>query len=115
MPELTISEKDFQSQIIDAAHLLGYRVAHFRAAQTKYGWRTPVSADGAGFPDMVLARRGTIDTEYGRLIFVEVKGAKGKLSEAQREWNSMLVHTNAEVYHWQVGKIELEEIVEILR
>ena len=110
---VTISEKDFQNQIIDAAHLLGYRVAHFRPAMNRRGqWMTAVAADGAGFPDMVLVRP---EPDGGRLIFMEVKGAKGIISEAQQAWLSALEFTSAEVYVWRVGKITIEEIVEILR
>ena len=110
-------EADFQQQIIDLARHLGYeKVAHFRPAMNRRGqWMTPVAADGAGFPDLLLVRGERWDSDESRLVFVEVKGAKGKLSDAQREWNSVLVRTKAEVYTWRVGKITLEEIVEILR
>lgn len=49
----SISEAELQSAVIELARTLGYRVAHFRAARTAQGWRTPVEADGAGFPDLV--------------------------------------------------------------
>mgnify|MGYP003677610739 FL=1 len=78
-----ISEAQFQKQVIQLAQLLGWRVAHFRAAQTSRGWRTPVAADGAGFPDLVLARRG-------QLIFAELKTQRGKLSNAQECWQEAL-------------------------
>jgi hypothetical protein len=32
---IQISEKQFQKQVIDLAHLLNYRVAHFRRADTR--------------------------------------------------------------------------------
>ena len=52
-----ISEKTFQRQVIDLLHLFGYRVAHFMPAMNAKGqWRTPVSADGKGFPDLVAVR-----------------------------------------------------------
>lgn len=114
--QVPITEKDFQAQIIDGAHLLGYKAAHFRAAMNRRGgWMTPVAADGAGFPDLFLVRGERWDSDASRLIFVEVKGAKGKLSEAQREWNSVLVRTKAEVYTWRVGETSIEQIMEILR
>lgn len=43
-------ERQWQAQVIELARILGWRVAHFRPALTKHGWRTPVQADGAGFP-----------------------------------------------------------------
>lgn len=103
-----MTEKDFQEQIVTLAHLYHYRVAHFRPAQTSKGWRTPVSADGKGFPDLCLVGNG-------RLIFAEVKSGKNKLSTEQWEWLEDLGRTKAEVYHWAEGKDSLEEIAEVLR
>jgi hypothetical protein len=48
------TESEFSSWVIDVAHLHGWRVAHFRPALTQRGWRTPVQADGRGFPDLIL-------------------------------------------------------------
>ncbi len=110
-------EADFQKAIIDAAHLLGYRVAHFRPAMNRRGqWMTAVAADGAGFPDLMMVRpANTIGGSSWRLLFVELKTAKGKVSEAQQAWLNDLNLTPAEVYVWRVGEISIEEIVEILR
>lgn len=81
---LAMSEAELQAAAIDLARLLRYRVAHFRPALSRDGrWRTPVAADGAGFPDLVLARRG-------RLIFAELKSTKGRVSTAQCEWLRVL-------------------------
>jgi hypothetical protein len=49
-------EQSFQSVVIEVARLAGWRVAHFRAARTVKGWKVPVTADGAGWPDLVLVR-----------------------------------------------------------
>ena len=72
-------EAEHQKQVIELARLLGWRVAHFRPAQTSRGWRTAVAADGAGFPDLVLVRDGFV-------IFAELKTDKGRLSMAQVTW-----------------------------
>jgi hypothetical protein len=77
--ELCITEEQFYQQVVDLAHVLGWRVAHFRAAQTAHGWRTPVGADGEGFPDLVMVRAG-------RIIFVELKSQKGVPSFEQAQW-----------------------------
>lgn len=79
MPAIEETEPEFQSAVIDYAQLMGWRVAHFRAARTERGWRTPVAADGAGFPDLVLVRGG-------RLIFAELKARRGALRSGQLEW-----------------------------
>lgn len=84
-----MTEKEFQKQVIELAQLFGWRVAHFRAARVIRGgtesWRTPVEADGAGFPDLVLAKGG-------RVLFVELKTDSGLsgLSDAQRDWLAAL-------------------------
>jgi hypothetical protein len=72
-------EKDLQRAVIDLAHLMGWRVAHFRPAQTARGWRTAVEADGKGFPDLVLTRGG-------RVMFRELKCNGGKASPEQEQW-----------------------------
>ena len=98
---MTISEADLQAAIIDLAHLLGWRVAHFRPAQNSRGaWRTAVSADGAGFPDLVLVRNGVV-------IFVELKSEKGRISPAQEAWLAALPHSLVwRPADWFAGRVE---------
>lgn len=74
-----MTEAQLQDAVITCAQVLGWRVAHFRPAHTARGWRTAVSADGAGFPDLVLAG-------HGRLVFAELKSARGKLGPEQVDW-----------------------------
>ena len=78
-PLSLVSEKEWTKTVIDLAHAYKWRVAHFRPALTKKGWRTPVQADGAGFPDLVLVRGD-------RLIFAELKTGKGKVTPEQWDW-----------------------------
>ena len=79
MTAIALTEAQFQEQVIDLARLAGWRVAHFRTARTAKGWRTPVAADGAGFPDLLLARGGC-------LLIAELKSEQGRLSTEQRAW-----------------------------
>lgn len=94
------TEAEWQATVIDYAHLTGWRVAHFRPAKTERGWRTAVSADGKGFPDLTLVRRG-------RLIFVELKAERGRLTPEQIEWLTALEvcalarAEGLEVYCWR--------------
>jgi len=67
---------------------------------------TPVQADGVGFPDLCLVREQ-------RIIFAELKSAKGKVSDEQFIWLENLGKTKAEVYIWR--PVDREEIEEILR
>jgi hypothetical protein len=78
-----ITEADLQQCVIDYAHLTGWWVAHFRPAQTSGRWSAPVSADGAGFPDLVMARRGEV-------VIAELKSEKGRISDAQQAWLTAL-------------------------
>ena len=88
-----MSEADWQEQVIAFARLRGWAVAHFRPAQTSKGWRTPVTADGAGFPDLVLVRE--------RVVVVELKSETGRLSVEQRRWLIALEAAHAEHYLWR--------------
>lgn len=90
--ELTLKEGDWQKQVIDYAQLRGWKVAHFRPAKTERGWRTPVSADGKGFPDLVLVRPPEI-------LFVELKADKGKLRAEQKDWLEKIERVEVEARH----------------
>lgn len=99
-----MTEEQFLQQILQLARLLGWHTAHFRAAKTSRGWRTAVSGDGKGFPDLVLTR--------DRTIYAELKAARGKLSPEQEEWRDRLLLAGCEWYLWQPS--QFEEIASIL-
>jgi len=111
------SEKEFQSQIIDLAHRLGWYIVHFRPAMTKDGWRTPVQGDGAGFFDCIMFKPP-------RIIFAELKSEKGKLTKGfftkrrytmgEEDWLEVLQRCQAvETYVWR--PTDFETIVRILQ
>lgn len=103
-----LTEEQFQQQVFDLARLCGWKVAHFRVARTQYGWRTPVSADGKGFPDTVLAKAGR------PVIFAELKRKGNKPSPEQEAWLALLkVCLGVQSYIWYPK--DFEKIVEILR
>lgn len=87
-----MKEAELQSAVIETARIFGWRVAHFRPAQTLEGWRTPVSADGKGFPDLVLVRE--------RVVYAELKGHGGKMSAEQIVWLDFLEDASQEAYVW---------------
>jgi len=93
-----IKEKDFRQQVVDLAKLLGF-MAYF-------SWTSIHSP--RGFPDLVLAH-----PEKKRVIYVELKSEKGKISLAQDEWLKTLADCGQEVYVWKPSS--WEEIVKILR
>lgn len=79
-----ISETAFLAQVVKAARLTGWIIAHFRPAMTAYGWRTAVQGDGAGWPDVVL-----IHPKKKRLIVAELKSETGATTAKQDEWLSV--------------------------
>jgi len=73
------SEDSLLRSIIAEAQLRGWLVYHARPARTKDGrWVTPMQGD-AGFPDLVLVRKP-------RVLFIEVKSERGKVSPEQWCW-----------------------------
>ena len=105
-------EAQLQKDVIDLAHAFKWRVAHFRPVRVQRAdgsvyYQTPVAADGAGFPDLVLARGGA----GGDVLFVELKSDTGQVEAKQREWLDTLRDGGATVYvwkpkHWKSGEIE---------
>jgi len=101
-----IPERIFTAQIIQLCKAFGWRVAHFRPGMTKRGrWKTAMSGD-IGFPDLVMARPP-------RLIFAELKSAKGRISPEQAIWLEYVGRCNVEKYEWRPAMIN--EIERILR
>lgn len=105
------TEAGFQDKVIEYARLKGWRVAHFRPAQTVKGWRTPVAADGNGFPDLVLVR--PTNDERAGVIFAELKSEAGKVRPEQREWLHDLERAGVEAYVWRPSNFD--DVMEILR
>lgn len=73
-----LSEDQFQASVIEAAQWYGWVIHHGRPARTAKGWRTAVQGV-AGFPDLVLARRG-------RVILAELKTDRAQPTLNQRHW-----------------------------
>lgn len=88
------SEAGFTRAVIQLAQLHGWRVMHQRPGLTRSGkWVTAISGD-VGFPDLCMVK-GT------RLLFAELKSAKGKLGPGQQEWLLRLGGAGAECYIWR--------------
>lgn len=102
------SEEHLLRCVIELAHLRGWICAHFRPAIISGGWRTPVQADGKGFPDLVMIR--TRDG-VGRMVVAELKSAKGVLRPEQERWIDAMRGAGVETYVWRPGDWELIERV----
>ena len=102
-----ISESELQSAVGELAQTLGYLVYHPRPALSRSGnWTTAVQFNGAGFPDLVIVG-------HGRILFRELKSARGRASRAQRVWMVALRAAGGDVdiwtsADWVSGKIEEE-------
>lgn len=89
-----MTEAQLQNCVRDCAQLFGWRFYH--------PWISVKSAKG--FPDCAMVRDR-------RLVFAELKGPRGKLTDAQRAWLDDLALAGAETYiwrpeHWLDGTIE---------
>ena len=103
-----MSERQLQDAIIELAKLLGWRIAHFRPAMTREGWRTAVQGH-VGFPDLVLLRPP-------RLIFAELKSKRGRVDFEQATWlNGLNEVKGVEQYCWRPADWELGSVEDILR
>lgn len=78
----SISETQFQKQVIQFAQLHGWRVAHFRPARVRRNgkdvYRTAIEGD-TGYVDLTLARDGVV-------VHAELKSDTGTLSVDQIAW-----------------------------
>lgn len=106
--KIQLSESQFQSQVTQLANLFGWSWMHIRTGMNLRGYyRTPISGPlGAGWPDLVL-------TKDQRLLFVELKAEKGKVTGLQSEVMGVLgLIPCAEVYVWRPS--DWDSILEIL-
>lgn len=103
------TEADLIRQIIEAGHLYGWLIAHFRGAWTVKGYRTAVQGDGAGFPDLVL-----VNERKGKVMFVEIKSNSGYLNGNQKMWKMAIESAQyCKYYIWR--PCDWDDILKILR
>jgi hypothetical protein len=95
-----MTEEEFKANVIELARTLGWRIHHDRPARLIDGeWRTAIEGD-AGFPDLVLARKG-------RLIIAELKAENGKLTGDQKQWIHEMANTTRPVIQvWKPSAIQ---------
>lgn len=106
------SEAAFQSWVIDMARVKGWRVCHFSDSRKDVGGgRLVGDKDAAGFPDLVMVRRG-------RLIFAELKSETRPVEQEQKDWlwdlNEVAVHTAFAVLSFTWRPSQRQEIASIL-
>lgn len=93
----TVPERRLQSMLLDAASALRWKAYHTFDSRRS----------APGFPDLVLVRPP-------RLLFVELKSEKGKLTVEQQRWLDVLSEVpGVECYVWRPD--DLQEALECLR
>lgn len=97
-----MTEADFQQQVLDLARLYRWRAYHTHDSRRSE----------PGFPDLVLLRAP-------RLIFAELKTARGRLTRAQCDWledlgqvadagrSSRADRGGVEVYLWRPADLQV--------
>ena len=73
-----MTESELRREVVELAHKLGWRVFSLPIAKT----RRPVK-DAVGYPDLTLARDGTV-------VWIELKQDDGRVSDAQIAWMNAL-------------------------
>ena len=92
-----LREADFQRQVLDLARIFGWRAYH--PMLSKWSER--------GFPDLTLIRPP-------RVVFAELKRAKGLTTVFQDEWAQLLsACPGVEYFLWRPD--DLDAIAELLR
>jgi len=92
-----ITERDFQRQVLDLAHILGWTVYH--PMLSKWSER--------GWPDLAMVRPP-------RFVLAELKRVGGKTTPDQDRWLEMLTACpGVETYLWRPS--DLDRVAEILR
>ena len=90
-----MGEREFQDCVIAYAQSHGWKVAHFRPSRVKRKgketWETPFIANARGYPDLTLVRE--------RVVWIELKSEKGKLTDDQTRWLVWLSDAGQEC-HW---------------
>lgn len=91
----SLSERDFQRQVVELARRVGFSVYHTHDSRRSE----------PGFPDLLCARAG-------RLLVAELKTEKGRLTGSQRAWLQTLEQAGVETHVWRPSM--WPEIVEVL-
>lgn len=96
------SERQWQEQVMELAALFGWQAWHFHDSRREVRPGVYVGdKDARGWPDLVLVRE--------RVVFVELKAEKGRVTKAQAACLLALGRAGVEVYVWRpsdIGKVK---------
>lgn len=105
------SEREFQEQVVQLARLRGWRVLWVRPVRVQRRGgavyhETPFGADGKGWPDLFLLRKG-------QKLALELKVKKNRPTDAQKAWIAEL--NAARIPTFVLYPKDWPEIEELLR
>lgn len=89
-----MSEDDLLTAVLDLCRYVNVRTLHIRPARTALGWRTAVSGDGKGFPDLLIVGSKGV-------LYRELKTAKGLLTPDQKAWLECLKAAGQNAAIWR--------------
>lgn len=101
-----VSEREWQSTVLELARSLGWRSMHVRTSRGKNGHATTTSV--VGWPDLVLWS----ETQR-RVLFAELKSETGQLSDQQDAVLASLRAAGQEVAVWRPA--DFDAAVAVLR
>lgn len=104
-----ISERRFQAQVVRLAEMFSWKVWHDNASAGRRQCQAcgaPVTIPGnpAGLPDLILVRRP-------RVVWVELKAQRGKLTDDQWAYIEELKASRQEAYVWRPSDFKIIERV----
>jgi hypothetical protein len=95
-----LTEEMLQHAFVEYARYHGWKAAHCRRARVRIGgvetWRTPMGADGNGWPDLVLCH-----PVMGIMVVAEVKTETGVRSVEQEQWADWLIACGVAYRLWK--------------
>lgn len=97
-----ITEAEWQQQVVELAHILGWRHMHCRRSIGK--GRQWVTATNVPWPDLTLWH-----PKHG-LIFAELKSQQGGESQGQTEINRSLRDAGQRVYVWRPSDLPVVKL-----
>lgn len=95
-----ISEQEWQQQVVDLAHALGWKHLHVRRSIGK-GRRWTTATNVVGWPDLFLWHE-----IQRRRIAAELKTENGQLTDEQRSVLASLAAAGVETYVWRPSDLD---------
>ncbi|MFF5791110.1 VRR-NUC domain-containing protein [Paeniglutamicibacter sp. NPDC012692] len=96
-----MSEKNFQTRVIQLAKFHGFELVY----HTHNSQRS-----APGFPDLVM-----VSTQRKRILYRELKAAKGRVTADQQEWLNALARTGQDAGVWRPADLLNGRIISELR